>query len=192
MINLLPPKEKEQLVLESNRKLTIVLGNIVLVSLVSLVLVLFSLKFYILEQLVLQKSTLSDIEKNYQSNDFIVVKENMQRYNGFIIKMYNFYNDQAYLSDSLKIISEVNNPNGLYFKSINLDNTGNGGADIKITGFSNTRENLQLFKNNIEEIKKNQSIYKIENIYFPPYVWLKANDIDFNLTFKIVKNDQSK
>jgi len=193
MINLLPSKEKEQLLSESNRKLTIVLGSIFLVSLVSLILVLFSLKFYILEQLVLQKGNLSSIEKGYQDKDYIEAKENMQKYNGNIVKIYNFYKNQVYISDNLVLISKIERPKGLYFKTINIESSNNKDVNVKITGFSNTRENLQSFKDNLDNFQDSQLSMKIEDIYFPSYVWLKANDIEFNLTFKIIKNEnQSK
>jgi len=188
MINLLPPKEKEQLMFESNKKLTIVIGNMVLISLISLILVLFSLKFYMLEELAYQKGNLSSIEKDYQSKDFILAKEDMQKYNGIIIKMYNFYNNQNKMSDALTIVSKIERPKGLYFKSINVESLDKD-INVKIIGFSDTRENLQSFKNNLEEVQSGQTSNKIENVYFPPYVWLKARDIDFNLTFKIIKNE---
>ena len=189
MINLLPPKQKEQLRLEGNKKLTIVLGNMVLVSLVSLVLVLFSLKFYILGQLVLQGSTLHDVEREYQDSQIASVKEDMLKYNGIIVKMNNFYNSQVYLSDSLRAVSEIEKPKGLYFKSIRLESKEKDDINVTITGFSDTRENLQILKDNIEKVQSNQSIHKIENIYFPPEVWLKSKDIHFNFTFQIVKDE---
>ena len=189
MINLLPPIEKEKLISQSNKKLTIVLGNMILISLVSLILVLFSLKFYILEQLVLQRGNLNSLEKGYQDKDYIEAKEKMQKYNGNIINMYNFYKNQVYISDDLVLVSNIERPKGLYFKTINIESSSNKDVNVKITGFSNTRENLQSFKDKLDNFQDIQSSMKIEEIYFPSYVWLKAKDIDFNLTFKIVKNE---
>lgn len=188
MINLLPPQEKEKLIFESNKKLIVVLGNMTLVSLVSLALVLFSLKFYILEQLVLQKGDLSNTESEYQSKDFSSAKDAMQKYNGVIVKMNNFYKKEAYLSDDLMLISNITRPKGLYFDSINLDSSDNGDVNVKISGFSDTRENLQSFKDNLDGMQNKQSVNVIENVSFPSSVWLKARDIDFSITFKIVKN----
>ena len=189
MINLLPPQEKEKLLFEGKKKLTIVLGNMVLISLILLVLVLFALKFYVLKQLVSEKINLSSVQEDYQNLYFMLAKDNMQKYNAIIIKMNNFYKNQMSLSDSLNIVSKINKPKGLYFKSINLENGDNNTINVKIAGFSDTRENLQAFRNNIEAMQQNHSTGKIENIYFPAEVWLKPKDVDFNLTFNIVKDE---
>lgn len=187
MINLLPSKEKEELIFESNKKLAIVLGNMALISLVSLILVLFSLKFYILQQLVSQKVILTSVEKEYEDADFLMAKENMQRYNSVIVKMDGFYKKQIYFSDNLRFISNIEKPEGVYFANIILENGKDNKVNVKVSGFSDTRENLQIFKNSLDGSQAIWPLNKIENIYFPADVWLKSKDINFNLSFDIVK-----
>ena len=182
MINLLPPKEKEELSLEGNKKLVIVLGNLVLISLVCLILILFSLKFYILKEISYQKIVLDNTEKKYQASNFLSFKEIIQKYNANLVKIDNFYKKEIKVSDILKTILEVPRPEGLYFENISVENNKNGTENKKtkvtISGISKTRDNLLIFKENIENSKT------IENVYFPPSNWVKNKDINFYLTLE--------
>ena len=71
MINLLPPQEKEKLLLEKTQKLVIVLTNSFIISLICLILILLSLKFYILKELAKKSSVLYDIKEENQAKDFL-------------------------------------------------------------------------------------------------------------------------
>ena len=204
MINLLPPKEKEELILEKNKKLVVILGNVVLISLVCLALVLFSLKFYILGEISSEKSFLDNTEKKYQNPDFLHFKNLLQKYNAKLIKIDAFYKKEIYFSGILKTILEIQRPKGLSLISININKTKEdnppqsttqktlrtGNIKVTISGISDTRDNLLIFKRNIENNKE------IENLYFPPYDWIKPKDINFYLTFETMqlnkKNENSK
>jgi len=72
-------------------------------------------------------------------------------------------------------------PPGLYFTKFSLQ-TEPASDRIKavIAGFSNTRDNLLIFRNNIE------SEEKIESVSFSPETWLSQKNISFNLTLDIV------
>lgn len=187
MINLLPKKEKEELIFERNKKLVMVLGNMAIISIVALILVLFSLKFYILQQLVAQDIILTSVQKEYQDPGFLEAKENMQKYNSTIVKMDNFYKKQIYFSENLRLISEIERPKGVYFTRMKVENGKDNKVNVSIAGFSNSRENLEIFRSNLEGAQNSDSSNKIENIYFPADVWLKSRDINFSLTFDIVK-----
>ena len=180
MINLLPPGEKEELISENNKKLAMVLGNVIVISLVCLVLVLFSLKFYILGEVNYQKTILDNSEKKYQTPDFLLFKQIIQRYNSILIKVDKFYEKETYFNDALKTILMVQMPNGLSLTSITMDRTKEGDKiRVNVSGISDSRDNLSIFKNNIEGDKK------IENVYFPPEDWIKPRNINFYLTFEI-------
>ena len=193
MINLLPPKEKEKLLFEKNKKLTIVLGNIIIISLVCLILILFSLNLYILGDVNYQRIILDNTKKKYQTQDFLLFQNLIKKYNASLVQVDNFYKEEIYFSDILKTISEIERPKGVYLTSLTINkvkekNLGvsatskslaSGKIKVTIFGISDTRDNLLAFKENIENNKE------ITNIYFPPNSWIKPSNINFNLTFEI-------
>lgn len=193
MINLLPPKEKEELLFEKNKKLIIVLGNVFLISLICLSLVLFSLHVYILGEINYQRIILDDTKKKYQTPDFLSFESIIQKYNASLVAIDTFYKKEIYFSDILKTISEIQRPKGVSITSIainamkenNLPASAKpkalsaGKTKVTISGMSDTRDDLLIFKSNIEN---NQ---KVTNVYFPPNSWIKPSDISFNLTFEI-------
>ena len=169
------------MLLEKSKKLAIIIGSMILISLCCLVLVLISLKFYILKEVFYQKTILSNIEKQYQTPDSMQVKGILQKYNKTFASIDNFYKTEIYFSDILKIILEVQRPQDLYFTNIVMEKSKDKENRVKvgISGVSNTRDDLLVFKDNINGNKK------IENVYFPPDSWIKQKDINFSLTFEI-------
>jgi len=175
MINLLPLKEKEELKIERNRKLVIVLGNVVVIFLVCLFLILFSLKFYILGEIVSQKTFLDDVEKKYQNKDILFLKQTVEEYNTILTKVNSFYKKEIYFSNAIEIVLGVSKPDDLYLTSISMNREGDK-IKINFSGISETRDSLLVFKNNIENVSL------LENIYFPPSNWIKSKDINFSFT----------
>ncbi len=181
MINLLPPKEKEGFTLEIKKNLFITLGGIVLICLISLILVLFSLKFYILGEVNSRKIIFDQQEKRYQTPDFLLYKGIMQNYNDDLSKIRSFLNREIYFNDVLKNILEIKRPQGLYFTGLSLNRDDSGKIKVIILGFSNSRENILLFRENIREnIQKSD---KINNLYFSPDSWIKAANSNFSVSF---------
>jgi hypothetical protein len=185
MINLLPPKEKEELLLQKYKRLVVVLGNMVLISVVCLTLILFALKFYVLSEISFQKLNLDLANQKYTTDGTMTFKEMIKKYNASLVKMDAFYKQTTYMSDILKNVLGVNRAPGIYFKDISInrlrkDSTSPGSDEVKIsiTGYSSTRESLILFK---EALEKND---KIKNISFPPQNWVKDSDIDFEVKFE--------
>ena len=67
MPNLLPPKEKKSLQLEQVKKLATILGFVTIISLICLVFILLSIKFYILSNVDGQKFLLQEAKKKISS-----------------------------------------------------------------------------------------------------------------------------
>ena len=179
MINLLPPKEKEEILQENNMSLVIVLGNIFVICLVCLALILFSLKFYILARVSSEEFFLNDAEKQYKTPDFLQTKQIVQKYNETLIKIDNFYKKEVHLYDTLKTILEIQRPNGLLFTRITIDRKKEDNAfKVSLNGVSDTRDNLLIFKDNIENNKV------IGNLNFPASNWVRSKDISFSLSFE--------
>ena len=178
MINLLPQKEKDELLLKRIKNLVLVLGSIVVIALICLIFVLLSIKFYILTEVDSQKFLLQDTQKKYESPDVVNLKNAIQKYNNSLPIIASFYQNEIYLSDVLSGISEIQKPAGLYFTNISLDNQQAKSVKVSISGTSATRESLITFQKSLE----NQP--KIKNILFSPESWINPVKVNFNLTLE--------
>ena len=77
-INLLPPEEKKQLKLGKKRRLAVIFWFLVLFFVVSLIFTLFSVKTYLQFQKEGQKALLLGAEKDFQSPEFLELKEKIR------------------------------------------------------------------------------------------------------------------
>ncbi len=182
MINLLPVKEKEEFILRQNKKLTIVLGTAFLIASVCLILVLLSIKFYVLGEVVSQKFILDQTEKKYQTADFLVYKGLLDGYSKSLIQIKSFYKDKIQLNAALRDILDVNMPEGVYFINLSMARSEDSKVIAKISGISDTRDNLLLFRKNLENSEK------IKSPNFSPESWINSKNINFYLTLEINGN----
>ena len=182
MINLLPPEEKEKLFLKKKEKLIAILVIMVLVFLICLILILSSIKIHVADEANSQKIILEQVEKEYQTPNFLNLKSIVQKYNKIIIQLKNVYEQKLYFSQTLKVISNIQRPDGLYLTELSLSRGENKKNKVTVAGISDSRENLLLFKKNIEEDKK------IENSYLSPENWTNPKNINFNLSFEVSNN----
>lgn len=178
MINLLPPEEKQELGRERNKKLAIILGDIALISLISLALILFSLKFHVSREATAQKFNLQVAENRHNAPNVISFKKVVSGYNAKLLKVNQFFTSEIYLGDVLKTVVEIERPPGLYFNELRVDRSKDGmSMSVVIAGFSNTRENLLQYKDNLEKQGK------LTNIIFPPDNWIKPVNLKFSVSF---------
>lgn len=177
MINLLPPRYQEELRQEENRRLTSILGILFLIFLISLTLILFSVKLYIQGQLESVKVIVDLEEKTLQVSEIQSLRERINLANQNLSKLDAFYKKQV---SSIEVLEKI-------FKTLSpeIHLTGfswqKNTSQVTMSGFSPSREALFGFKKNLEETKE------FTEIYFPPQNWIKPVDIDFNVTFKIMK-----
>ncbi len=177
MINLLPLSYQAELKEQENRKLISILGVLFLIFLISVVLILFSVKLFIQGQLEAVKIMAGLEEKTLQTSETQKLETEINSTNKNISKLNAFYKKQV---DSVAILEKI-------FKTlpseINLTafswqkKTG----QVSISGFSPSREILFSFQNNLEQAKE------FKEIYFPPQNWIKSADIDFYVTFKLIE-----
>jgi Tfp pilus assembly protein PilN len=179
MINLLPSEDKKKLVLEEKKSLAKVWGLIVLVSLICLVLILLSIRFYILSETDYQKIILEQAQKEDLTMGLEKLNSDVQKYNGILEQLNSFYKKEVYYSQILEDINNILHPDGLYLTNFSLTRDKNAMIKISLSGYSNTRENLLVFKKNIEQDQK------IKNPSFSPTSWVKPKDVDFSLTLEI-------
>lgn len=180
MINLLPPEQKQSLFLEQTRKLVIVLGSMAIISLLCLILVLLSVRLYAESEAFAQKTIFSSQESNFKTADASALKEKIQRYNSTISVVDSFYSNQATIANALKTVTQIEKPSALYFKNLSLvSNLAQKNVEVVLTGFSNNRDSLLVFKKNLELEKS------VKEIIFSPESWISAEDVDFYVTFKV-------
>jgi len=181
MINLLPLEEKQKLLFKKKERMTIILGIVVLVFLICLTLILLSIKFYILAQTDYQRSALQQTKREYQTPDFANLNSIIKKYNITLAQLDDFYKKEVYFSQTLKIITDVPEPKGLYLSNFFLSRDKNGLVKVGVSGVSDTRDNLLIFQKNIEGDSK------IKNSYFSPESWISPKNVNFSLTFEIDK-----
>lgn len=173
MINLLPPKYKEELKGEENLNLVLILEVLFLAFSLSLALVLFSIKIHIGSAVETQK-ILFEVE-NKEFTRLKSAEEKLNYINKEISSFESFYKNQLDLTDFLGRISGLL-PEGLYLNSFYYQKEE---QKISLSGFSPRVETLLEFKNNLEKQKD------FKEVYFPNALWLQPENINFNTSFKI-------
>lgn len=179
MINLLPPEEKAQLLAEKRKKLIVILGITIIIPLLCLILILLSIRFYILAEVNSQKIILEQAKKEYQTPEFLSFRDIIQKNNSMLAKIEPFYKKEAYFTEVLKIISGIKRPKNFYLTDLSI--MKNKDQKIKATAFgvSQTRDDLLFFQKNIEQDSR------IQNALFSPESWVNPENVRFNVTFEI-------
>lgn len=181
MINLLPPQEKKILILEEKKRLIIILGSLILISLICLVLILFSIKINLQGQLEAQKITLSFSEKEFQKPEIQNLKKEINLTNKNFSKLNSFYQNQINFTEILEQISGIL-PEQVYLTNLSINYRSEKDQEWQInsslSGFAKTRDILFEFKSNLEA-------EDFKEIYFPLSNLIEKTDINFNLSFKI-------
>src|SRR6185295_9423812 len=121
MINLLPPEEQSRLQLANTERLAVVLGNVLVIALVCLLLVLLSLRFFVLGNDLYYKGVLGDIDRQYQRQNLSELATSVKKYNVDLTKANVFYKQQMYISDVLASVLDIARPEGIHFTSISLN-----------------------------------------------------------------------
>lgn len=178
MINLLPPKEKEELKKEETLKLTLILGIVFLIFLTFLFLMLLSIKIFLNGELEVQKILYREKEEEFNNSQCQVFQGKIEAANEKLLKVDSFYKNQENLSGIMEKISEAL-PKSAYLTnlSITLPEGKEEKLDGTFSGFALTRETLLEFKQNIEK--------EFEEINFPASNWVEPENINFSATFKV-------
>jgi len=183
MINLLPPIEKQKLSFEKEQRLATIWGIIVLISLVCLVLILLAMKFYILIETDAQNQALKQTIQEKQTKEATDLAGVIQGYNKTLSRLDSFYKKEIYFNQVFKIITGVPAPKNLYLTDFSLIRENNM-VKVKVSGTSDTRDNLILFRDNLEKTEL------IKNPRFSSDSWINQKNVRFSLTFEVVENGQ--
>ena len=177
MINLLPLEQKEELREEEKLKLILILGIVILAFLISLILILFSIKTNIFSWVQIQKILLEQREKELKSPQIQELEKRIRDYNLTLSKLDSFYKKNLNLTEILEKTSKTL-PAGTYLTNLNFNPTT---WQVSLSGFCPVREILLKFKKNLEKEEK------FEKVYFPPINWVEPTDIIFSVNFFIKK-----
>jgi len=176
MINLLPPGQKKELEQEGILKLVLTFGIIVLAFLVSLTLILVSIKFSLLADLRAQEIYIEQKQKELEKPETQELKAKIKEYNSILFKLEAFYRRQPNLTSIFEEISFLAYSKGIYLTTFKFDSQA---SQVSLTGFSPTCEILLQFKENLEKTEG------LKEIVFPDDTWLQDTNINFLVSFKI-------
>lgn len=175
MINLLPPKQKEELLAQEQFKIVLILGIVIISFLLSLALILFSIKTFMESDLQIEKIFIEQKEKELKNLKIEDLEEKIKEYNITLSKLNDFYQKQKSLTEVLEKISKTL-PEKIYLTTFNFDYSN---SQISLSGFSPSRELLLELKENLEKSGD------FKDINFPPTTWIESNNINFTVTFKM-------
>lgn len=180
MINLLPPQQKKELLMEDKYRLVLILGVVVLSFLISLSLILFSIKLYVSGQAKFQEILFDSEEKGFQNSESQELEKELSLSNQNLLKLQSFYKRQFDWSGFLEKTSKTVPP-GIYLTSLSFSPVvkEENRLQVSIAGFSPDRETLFEFKKNLEANEV------FENIYFSPINWVSPRDINFHITLMV-------
>jgi len=174
MINLLPPENKKELLAQSNKHLVAVLIFIIIIALICFVLVLIYIKFYLLSEISLYKNQIQE-KNNILSSEKL--EKQINTYNNSFKEIKNFYEKNISFTEMIKYFLQSEMPVGVRLNSLSAD-IKEGNIEVSIYGFSDTRDNLIKFKDNLMNNKY------IKSPYFSPESWTKNKSINFYLKFQ--------
>jgi len=171
MINLLPPQQKKELFLKERYKLFLISGISAIVFLIALTLALLAVKVYISGQVQSYRIITASIPDEGEGK--------IGEINRGLENLDSFYSKSPDFSEFLEKISSLL-PQKTYLTSISLSsNQKDGNFSASLQGFSPTRELLLQIKKNLE------SESGLRDINFPASNWVKPENIDFSVNFKV-------
>lgn len=178
MINLLPPQQKKELLVEERFKLVLIFGILTLLFLISLSLILFSVKIYISGQVESQKILINIEEEKLKLLGVQKLEEEIKLINQNLSQLNNFYQKQPNLTFWLTKISETLRP-GMYLTALSLTPVPEENKfEVSLKGFAPNRDRLSEFKRNLEA-------GPFEEIYFPVSNWIDPSNFLVTFEFKI-------
>jgi len=178
MINLLPLKEKKELLMENNLKVTVILGSLSILFLVCLSLLFISINIFIEGGIETQKILFDQREKELETFKMQALQNDLVSFNKTLVSLKSFYQNEDDFVDILEIISNTI-PDGTNLSNLSVSPQSKGDIVCNLSGSSPDRDLLLKLKENLEK----EELFT--DVYFPPANWVKPADINFTASFKI-------
>ncbi len=181
MINLLPQQQKNELKQEESLKLVLILGIVILAFLISLFLILFSIKVSIEGQIAVQRVFFE--QKQTENVQLQNLTERIKSLNSALSKLNAFYQEELDLVEISNTITDTF-PSGIYLTTLNFNRSVSLEKDkypgnIFLAGYSPTRQSLIDLKKYLEKEER------FKEVYFPPENWVEPVDVNFTANFKV-------
>ena len=173
MINLLPPAEKQKILVEKKLKQIIIFDLVFLFSLICLTLILFSIQINLRAQLAFKQTIFGQKQEEFESSKARELEQEIIFYNRIFADIYSFNQEKFLVSDILAELSKAM-PAGTNLANFSFQKQG---KEISLSGAASTREDLLALKQNLEENEN------FQEIYFPASNWINPVDINFLVKF---------
>jgi len=177
MINLLPEGEKQEIFKRRRWKLWLIFEVALFLFLVSLAFVFLTSRVYLAGELVIQQEIIAEREKEVGLQAITDFQKQVADLDLTLQNVKSFYQRQPNLTAVFQALFETL-PTEVSLTTLSF--IQDPATDkINVTGFAPTREDLLLFKENLES----NSVF--QKVNFPPTTWVSPTDIEFSLSLEL-------
>lgn len=181
MINLLPPYEKEKIRSNRIRSACVILTCSVILFFFCIFIFFATFDIYLGIELRNSKNELKEAEAYYQKDDLKDFKAELASINGDLAQLNKFFTEKIYVSNVLsEFFKNIEAPQ-IYLKNVTIFSDKEGKYNIASEGIAKKRDDLFYLKKKIESDKF------FSDLKFPQENWVKAEDVNFNISVKTVK-----
>lgn len=181
MINLLPPLYKQEFRQEQNFHLTVILGFLALLFLVSFSLLLVAIRVYLTGQIQVRELLLESQKREMVQQE--ASRSEIKEVNRTQRDVYAFYKDEVSGSAIFQRLSSLLPPD-VYLTALSynpaVQTAGKqANAEIFLTGFAPTREAVLKLQENL----RSEEIFLA--LYSPPTNWVIPINVTFAFQFEV-------
>jgi len=198
-INLLPETEKKEIKMERACQQTTVLLGLILISLFFFISILIFLNLYLTKKINSFEEIVLEREKELKTAQVLEFKNKVTTINQNLSKVQKFWQEELSIIPLIEKFNLLIPPRSIYFtsfsyqKRIQEEKREKGKkkekkifAEVYISGWAATREELFSFKKELEKEKE------FKEVCFAPTSWVKPTNLDFSLSLKFDPFDQIK
>ncbi|MDD5606406.1 MAG: PilN domain-containing protein [Candidatus Pacebacteria bacterium] len=170
MINLIPDFQKQELIKIEKEKIQIIFLFLLNFFFICLLLLFLFLNIYFNSQIQSTNVLITSLDHFKEPEE---IKEQIIKTNEELFRINKFYQNRIYYSSVLDSIF-LAMPDGVYLNNISFID-----KKINLSGFVPFREDLLLFRENLEK--------SFKQVDFPPVNWSERENINFFVTFSYEK-----
>lgn len=172
-LNLLPPKEKENIRLDLLDQRIIIIGGYLIAALLIFIVLLVVNLMIINFKISKSQNNFQDLQKKFAIEGFKDIQNKLKNINNKIKNIDQIQKNYPYYSTILeKIIAVI--PNGAQISNISVT-----GKHINLAGFAANRDSVVNIKDSLEKSSD------FGNINYPLSNFLQAENINFSFSFDI-------
>lgn len=178
MINLLPREEKEEIQKEKTFRILLHLLLAIFLSTLLFVFLIFGTNLVLREKTKNLAVLIEEQEKRMGKEVGTEIKDilnEIQLQNKRLTQILKIEKEKKKFSSVLEKIFEILPPR-IKFESLSLNFKKEKKIEVFLSGFSEEREDLILFKERLEE--------HFSEVSFPPQIWFEEKNINFTVSFK--------